>query len=131
MKNIEKVSSALSQWLTKIAASVMPKVKIPADSQIGKIMSGFFGIDMKNYNVWNELGFLLEPTVESFVGPSISKYLSMIPEEKIPEVVGKYVDSFIEKASKDGYVNLFGIQLGSNVFEDLKQILEEELGNGH
>jgi hypothetical protein len=63
MSNIDKVSAALSEWLFNVAASILPKFKIPSESPIGKFMYGILGVNPSSYNIWKELGFLAEPTI--------------------------------------------------------------------
>ena len=128
MTNIELVSSAISEWSFKVAASVLPKVRIPADSAIGKLMSTFIGIDPASYNLWHELGFLAEPTIEVVVSPMVGRYLGSLPEEQIKEVAMKYVDARLTEVERKGSINLFGLQLGRDAFEDLKRIMTEKLG---
>ena len=84
------------------------------------------GVDPSTYNVWNELGFLLEPTIQTMVTPAINRMLSGIPDEQIPELVMKFADSFISKAQEKGGVNLFGLELGQGSFERLKDILKSK-----
>lgn len=126
MTNADNLIAGLSEWLTKVAASVLPKVNIPTNSGIGKAMQGLFGINPAQYNVWNELGFLLTPTVRGFIEPQLRRYLSAIPDESIKDMAMSYVDSFIAQAREKGYVNLFGVQLGANAFEGLKDILNQK-----
>lgn len=128
MTNIELVSSAISEWSFKVAASVLPKVRIPADSAIGKLMSTFIGIDPAFYNLWHELGFLAEPTIEVVVSPMIRQYLGGMSDEQVKSVVMKYVDSMLQQVERKGSINLFGMQLGRDAFEDLKRIMTEKLG---
>lgn len=85
------------------------------------------GIDLSTYNVWNELGFLLSPTLDSIVRPKLGAFLENIPEEEYDKVVMEFVDSAIIQAREKGYVNLFGVQLGENAFVGLKQILSQKL----
>ena len=129
MSQIQNLSAALSEWVFKIATSVLPKVKIPTESPIGKFMYGILGIDPASYNLWNELGFLAEPTIEVFITPMVSKYLSGLDDEQIKSVVIKYVDSMIEQVEKKGSINLFGIQLQRDAFIDLKRIVNEKMGD--
>lgn len=126
MNNTDILIGAATEWLGKIASSVLPQVKIPPTSAIGKMMSGFFGINPLQYNVWNELGFLLNPTIQSFVEPTLRKYLAMIPDEQVKDVAMSYADAMLKQAQEKGYVNVFGIQLGANAFEGLKDILEDK-----
>jgi hypothetical protein len=126
MTNADNLIAGLSEWLTRVAASVLPKVNIPTNSGIGKAMQGLLGINPAQYNLWNELGFLLTPTVRGFIEPQLKRYLSAIPDESIKDMAMSYVDSFIAQAREKGYVNLFGVQLGANAFEGLKDILNQK-----
>lgn len=65
--------------------------------------------------------------LQNFVAPTIEKYLSMIPEEQREKAIMSLVDAMIEQAEKNGYVNVFGIQLGKNAFQGLKDILNEKI----
>lgn len=89
-------------------------------------MSGFLGINPLNYNIWNELGFLLTPTVQSFVEPTLRKYLATIPDENIKDMAMRYTDAMLTQAQEKGAVNIFGIELGAGTFERLKEILNEK-----
>lgn len=124
---IKSITNGLSEWLENVIASALPKINISPNGTIGKMMSGFFGIDLSTYNVWKELGFLAQPMIQNFVSPALSKYLAMIPEEKLEEAVMSLVDAMIQQAEKNGYVNVFGIQLGKNAFQGLKDILNEKI----
>lgn len=123
MTNIDKVSAALSEWLFNVAASVLPKVKIPTESPIGKFMYGILGVNPTNYNIWKELGFLAEPTIQVMVTPMVTKLLGAVPDNQVKEIAEKYVDALLAQAQEKGSVNLFGIELGANAFEGLKDIL--------
>ena len=123
MTNIDKVSAALSEWLFNVAASVLPKVKIPNESPIGKFMYGILGVNPANYNIWKELGFLAEPTIQVMVTPMVTKLLGAVPDDQVKEIAEKYVDALLSQAQEKGSVNLFGVELGVNAFEGLKDIL--------
>ena len=123
MSNIDKVSAALSEWLFNVAAGVLPKVKIPTESPIGKFMYGILGVNPANYNIWKELGFLAEPTIQVMVSPMVSKMLSAVPDDQVKEIAEKYVDALLSRAQEKGSVNVFGIELGPKAFEGLKEIL--------
>lgn len=129
MTNTDKLVAGISEWLTRVGASVLPRVRVPANSWLGNIMRGAFGFDVSTYNVWNELGFLLKPTIEKAVAPTIYRYAAMLPDDKIYETAMTYVDAFIEKAKVSGSVNIFGIELGANAFEGLKGILNEKFNS--
>lgn len=126
MTNQDKVIEGLSEWLSRVGASVMPKVNIPQTSGIGKFMGSVFGFNMANYNIWNELGFLLTPTIKNFVEPTIRKYMASIPDDQVQTMVMEYADAFIKQAHEKGSVNLFGIELGANAFEGLKDIMTQK-----
>ena len=123
MSNIDKVSAALSEWLFNVAASILPKMKIPAESPIGKFMYGILGVNPSNYNIWKELGFLAEPTIQVMVSPMVTKVLGAVPDEQVQEIAEKYIEALLTRAQEKGAVNIFGIELGSNAFEGLKDIL--------
>lgn len=124
MNNIDKLSNIIAEWLSNIMASVLPSVKVSPTSGIGKFMSGVFNIDLTSYNVWNELGFLATPVINAFSKPMLQQYLSLIPEEQIKEVALNMVNAMVEQANAKGYVNIFGVEVGRNAFEDLKRMVE-------
>jgi hypothetical protein len=123
MTSIDKVSVALSEWVFNVAKSVLPKVGIPTESAVGKFMYGILGVNPATYNVWNELGFLAEPMIQTMVTPMVGKYLQGIPDEQVQDVVMKFADAFVKQAREKGSVNLFGLEMGENAFADLKAIL--------
>lgn len=126
MSNIDKVVQALSEWGFKVVFSFLPQMRIPTESPIGKFMYGILGKDPKTYNIWENLGFLAEPTIQMLVAPMAVKLLGNIPDEQIKDISLKYVDSFIERAKEVEYVNIFGIDLGQSAFEGLKSILTQK-----
>ena len=123
MSNIDKVSAALSEWIFNVASSILPKLKIPAESPIGKFMYGILGVNPANYNIWKELGFLAEPTIQVMVSPMLAKLLGAVPDEQIKEIADKYVDALIARAQEKGSVNVFGIELGPKSFVGLPELL--------
>ena len=60
----------------------------------------------------------------------MSRMLSGMPEEQIPDIAMKFVDSFIKRAEEKGSVNVFGLELGQSSFVRLKEILESKF-NGY
>lgn len=123
MTNIDKVGIALSEWGFNVAKSVLPSIGIPAESAIGKFMYGILGVNPATYNLWNELGFLAEPLIQTMVTPLVGRYMQGIPDEKVKDIAIKFADAFIAQAQQKGSVNLFGLQMGENAFTDLKAIL--------
>ena len=128
MTNLDKISAALSEWLFNVAKSALPQLTIPADSTIGHFM-GLLRIDPASYSVWNELGFLAEPVIKTTITPLLNKVLQNFPDEQLPELAQSYADAFLAKAQEKGFVNLFGIHLGPNAFQGLKEILTNRIGS--
>lgn len=127
MSNIDKLAAALAEWGTNVAASVLPQVYIPETSTIGRVMQGFFGIDLASYSIYKELGFLLEPTMQTMVRPMLDKYLSAFDDDKVRELAIMYAEAFKKQAQERGSINLFGVELGANAFEGLHEILIKHL----
>ena len=125
MTNIDKVSLALSEWAFNVAKAFLPQFKIPVGGKLGGLMQ-MIGADPAKYNVWNELGFLAEPLIQTMVTPAVGRLMGGIPDEQVPELAMKFVDSFIKRAEEKGGVNLFGLELGQSTFERLKEILESK-----
>lgn len=124
MNNIDKLSNIITEWLSNIMASVLPKVSISPTSGIGKVMNGLLGIDLSTYNVWNELGFLATHVINAFSKPMLQQYLSLIPDEQIKDVALNMVNAMVEQANMKGHINIFGVEVGRNAFEDLKRMVE-------
>lgn len=125
MTNIDKVSLAVSEWAFNVAKAFLPQFKIPVGGKLGGFMQ-LLGADPATYNIWNELGFLAEPMIQSIVTPTLNRLLSGMTEEQIPDLAIKFADSFIKRAEEKGSVNLFGLELGQGSFERLKEILERK-----
>ena len=126
MTNIDKVASALGEWGFNVAKAFLPQFKIPVGGKLGVLMQ-LIGADPATYNIWNELGFLAEPMIQTVVTPAVYRMLGGMPDEQIPEVAMKFVDSFIQRSDEKGAVNLFGIELGKSSFERLKEIMESKM----
>jgi hypothetical protein len=125
MTNIDKLSLAVSEWTFNVAKAFLPQFKIPVGGKLGGFMQ-ILGQNPSTYNVWNELGFLAEPLIQSVVTPSLSQMMKGMPDEQIPDIAMKFVDSFIKRAEEKGSVNVFGLELGQSSFERLKEILESK-----
>jgi hypothetical protein len=125
MSSIDKLSEALSEWGMNVAKSVLPNVKIPLQSGIGSFMQ-MLGVDVGTYNIYNELGFLLKPTMRRFIRPTLDKYLGGMTDAEVEEVAKEYVEAMRAQAAERGYINLFGVQVGANAFDGLKDILTEK-----
>lgn len=126
MSNKDILIIAITEWMCNIAASVLPQIQVPQQSGIGRMMSGFLGINPATYNIWNELGFLLTPTIKSFIEPQLRKYVDAIPDENIKDMAMGYADALHKQAQDKGAVNMFGIELGPSTFEGLKNILNDK-----
>jgi hypothetical protein len=122
MTSIDKLGEALTEWGMNVAKSVLPNVKIPPQSGIGSFMA-MLGVDTSTYNIYNELGFLLKPTMRRFIQPTLSRYLGGMTDAEVEEMAMEYADALRTQAMDRGYVNIFGIQVGANAFDGLKDIL--------
>ena len=126
MTNIDKISVVVSEWSFKVVKSILPQVQIPIGGKLGGFMQ-ILGVNPATYNIWNELGFLAEPVIQTLVTPAVGRMLQGIPDEQIQELALKYVDAFIEQTKKNGSVNLFGIALDESDLTDLRSMLVERL----
>jgi hypothetical protein len=122
MASLDKLSEALTEWGMNVAKSVLPNVKIPPQSGIGSFMQ-MLGVDISSYNIYNELGFLLKPTMRRFIQPTLAKYLGGMTDAEVEEMALEYAEALRTQAMEKGYVNIFGIQVGANAFDGLKDIL--------
>lgn len=127
MSNIIKVNEALTEWVMKVAKSVLPQVQIPQTSSIGGLMR-MLNIDPRTYSIYDELGFLLKPTIKHYVEPMVGKFFNGMSDEQVKELAMSYVEAFSEQAREKGRINLFGIHLGADAFDGLRDILNEKLG---
>ena len=126
MAKIEIVGNVLSEWAFKVAKSLLPQVNIPVGGKLGGMMQ-LLGVNPATYNIWNELGFLAEPVIQTLVTPAVGRMLQGIPDEQVGELALKYVDAFVAQAKKNGSVNLFGIALDENDLNELRSMLVEKL----
>lgn len=126
MTNVDKISVAMSEWAFKVMGSILPQVQIPVGGKLGGFMQ-ILGINPATYNIWNELGFLAEPVIQTLVTPAVGRMLQGIPDEQVEELAMKYVDAFIKQAKEKGSVNLFGIALDENDLTDLRSMMSERL----
>jgi hypothetical protein len=125
---INKVTNALSEWIFNVAKSILPKVNIPVESAIGKFMYGILGVNPASYNVWSELGFLAQPTIQAFISPMLNNFFKGMTDEQIKDIVMQYTDAMLAEVERKGSINLFGLELRKDAFEDLKRMLTEKIG---
>ena len=130
MTNIDKVSLAFSEWGFNIAKTFLPQFSIPVGGKLAAFMQ-LVGQNPATYNIWNELGFMAEPLIQTIVTPALNRLLSGIPDEQVPDLAMKFVDSFIKRAEEKGSVNLFGLELGKGSFEKLKELLERRTSESY
>lgn len=125
MASIDKLGEALTEWGMNVAKSVLPNVKVPPQSGIGSFMA-MLGVDVGAYNIYNELGFLLKPTMRRFIRPTLDRYLGGMTDAEVEEMAMEYVEAMRAQAAERGYINLFGVQVGANAFDGLKDILTDK-----
>lgn len=129
MAKIDILSQALSEWAFKVAKSILPQVQIPVSGKLAGLMQ-VIGVNPATYNIWNELGFLAEPLIQTMVTPAVGRLLQGIPDEQVAELAVKYVDAFIARSKEKGAVNLFGVEIEEAEWQELKSMLETRLNNG-
>lgn len=125
MNSIKTLSAALTEWAMVVVKSGMPQLVVPTDSTIGRMMS-FMGVNPATYNIYNELGFLLQPTLKTYIDPMLTKFFKDMSDEEIMSVAMAYIDACEQHANEQGYVNLFGIELGANAFAGLRDIIKSK-----
>lgn len=123
MSNQIKLAEALSEWALNIAKGILPNIKVPQNSTIGGMMT-MLGINPSTYSIYNELGFLVEPSIRAFIAPMIARYASQLPDEQIPEIAMMYATAMRKRAAERGFVDIFGVQIGESTFERLQELLE-------
>lgn len=126
MSNVIRVNEALTEWAMNVAKSVLPNVQIPPTSGIGGFMQ-MLNIDIRSYNIYDELGFLLKPTIKNYLQPMLNKFFEGKSDEEVKAFAMSYAEAFKEQAREKGHVNVFGIQLGESTFDRLIDILNEKL----
>ena len=126
MAKIDIVGNVLSEWAFKVAKSLLPQVQIPIGGKLGGMMQ-LLGVNPATYNIWNELGFLAEPVIQTIVTPAVGRMMQGIPDEQVGELAVKYVDALLAQAKEKGSVNLFGIALDENDLNDLRSMLIAKL----
>lgn len=112
-----------------MAKSILPQVQIPVGGKLAGLMQ-VIGVNPATYNIWNELGFLAEPLIQTMVTPAVSRLLQGIPDEQVAELAVKYVDAFIARSKEKGAVNLFGVEIEEAEWQELKSMLQTRLNNG-
>ena len=123
MSNQIKLAEALSEWVFNISKGILPNIKVPQNSTIGGMMT-MLGINPSTYSIYNELGFLVEPSIRAFIAPMVARYAAQLPDEQIPEIAMMYATAFRKRAAERGFVDVFGVQIGESTFERLQELLE-------
>lgn len=129
MAKIDILSQALSEWAFKVAKTILPQVHIPVGGKLAGLMQ-IVGVNPATYSVWNELGFLAEPLIQTMITPTIGRVLQGIPEEQVEELAFKYIDAFIARSQEKGAVNVFGVEIEEAEWQELKSMLKTRLNNG-
>jgi len=130
MDNYSKVANVIVSWL-KPRAMMLVKQQQPVNtineylrsSGLLRNFINFFGIDLMNYNVVDELGFLIEPVLKRFGGTHITAALKKLAtDDEIIPTSKEIIDAALSEASKrtNHKVNIFGIQLDLSDLQELK-----------
>jgi hypothetical protein len=61
-----------------------------------------------------------------FIQPTLAKYLGGMTDAEVEEMAMEYAEALRTQAMEKGYVNIFGIQVGANAFDGLKDILTDK-----
>jgi hypothetical protein len=122
MNNQAKLAEVLAEWGFNIAKGVLPSIKVPQNSTIGGMMT-MLGINPSTYSIYNELGFLVEPSIRAFIAPMVARYAAQLPDEQIPEIAMMYATAFRKRAAERGFVDVFGVQIGESTFERLQELI--------
>lgn len=85
MASVDKLGEALTEWGMQVAKSVLPNVKIPPQSGLGGFMA-MLGVDTRTYNIYDELGFLIKPTMRRLIQPTLNKYLAGMTDAEVEEM---------------------------------------------
>ena len=133
MTNKQILSNSIAQWVTPIAQEVLPNINISKLGWANKFIGGMLGIDLSNYNIWNEFSFLFNDLIGEFITPQIDSALNNlhISDDKIPEFYPKILDSCINRCREVNYINVFGLQFNEISFQNLKNILDNNLSNAN
>lgn len=128
MNNQAKLAEVLAEWGFNIAKGVLPSIKVPQNSTIGGMMT-MLGINPSTYSIYNELGFLVEPSIRAFIAPMVARYAAQLPDEQIPEIAMMYATAFRKRAAERGFVDVFGVQIGESTFERLQELIIKKFEN--
>ena len=134
LDNYSKVANVIVSWI-KPRAMALVKQQQPVNtineylrsSGLLRNFINFFGIDLMNYNVVDELGFLIEPFLKRFGGTHITEALKKIASvDEIIPTSKEIIDAALSEASKrtNHKVNIFGISLDISDLQELKTELD-------
>lgn len=127
MNNSDKIITAIFDWLQPVITAQLPNTLQGFSDKVSGFMGKYLGIDLGNYNVFNELGFLLRPGLDSMLRPKLQEMLSKVPDEQLPDMVTGMLDACIAQAEEKGMVNIFGVEINAKGFRNLKSAIMNNL----
>lgn len=127
MNNTQALTTALHEWFTPIAIELSGQSQLRLPKAFQSTMGMIFGIDLSNYNPLVELSGALKPAIDNLAMPMINKYLSGIPDDKIPLMANSIVDGLLAQAKEKGEVNVFGLPMTEVAFANLKQSIANNI----
>ena len=127
MSNSDKIITAIFDWLQPIITAQLPNTLQGFSDRVSGFMGKYLGIDLGNYNVFNELGFLMRPGLDHILRPKLLEVLSKVPDEQLPEMVTSMLDACIAQAEERGVVNIFGVEINAKGFRNLKTAINNNL----
>jgi len=129
--NYIKLTNVIASWLKPKAMTLLSQQQTVTSineflrgSAFLKSFVNYLGLNLMNYNVVDELSFLITPILNN-IGYSVVPYLKKIaPEERIIPVALDVVSAAQIEAQQKGNVNIFGITLNFRELEELHQAIK-------
>lgn len=106
--NAEILTAVITHWVSPMSEAVANSVLGTKLMGVNEWAKKYFPLPV-NYNVTQELGFLLRPTVNAMLGPAISRVLqsSGIEDSDIPKYAHELAKSMRNEANEKGVVTVF------------------------
>lgn len=138
MDNYSKLSVAVCTWLRPRAMAILRQDQMFStineylrNSGQLRTFINLFGIDLMQYDVVNELEFLIDPLIKQFGNRYMAQALrevKFISESDLLDIATEFVESAEKQAenSESGRVNIFGVLIDQKGLAELKELIEKE-----